>query len=201
VSGSPLIATKHAAVPFTKLIFCDLDPGNVAALRKRTSGDDRVTIMPGDCNQHIDGIVAEVPRYGLNLALIDAYGLGPLAFDTIRKLAISSERMDLLYHYPTGTMKRNIANAKAGAATKAKMARALGDGVTAIAPRHVVREIETLRGNLAKLGYTGKKARIVEVPNSKGVIMYHLIYASRHPLGDDIWDSITRPKQQGELWR
>lgn len=198
--GSPLIAVKHDSAPFTKLIFCDLDEGNVAALAERTRGDSRVSIIEGDCNAEIDRIVAEVPRYGLNLALVDPYGLNQLVFETIRRLALSSERMDLLIHFPTGTMKRNIAKAKTGAATKAKMANALGEGVTAIAPRHVVREVETLRKNLAKLGYTGSGARVLDVRNGSGVVMYHLVYVSRHPLGDKIWESITRPKEQRELF-
>jgi three-Cys-motif partner protein len=200
VDGSPLIAMNYRRSPFTKLIFCDLDEANVDALQKRTAGDGRVIVRRGDCNVEIDRIVEGVPRYGLNLALIDPYGLDALNFDTIQKIASSSERMDLLIHYPTGDMKRNIANARSGAATKVRMGKALGSGVTASAPRHVVREIETLRANLEKLGYTGNRSRVVEVPNSKGAIMYHLVYASRNPLGDDIWQSITRPKDQRELF-
>jgi three-Cys-motif partner protein len=199
VDGSPLIAAKNTAAPFSRLIFCDLDAANVAALRKRAEGDSRVLIIEGDCNKEIDRIVAEVPRYGLNLAFIDPYGLDALDFAIIEKLARSSDRMDLLIHYPTGAMKRNLGRAGTRALTKAKMTKALGTGVTAARPREVVREIDaTLRKNLVSLGYTGKKLRSVPVENSKGVTMYHLVYASKHPLGDDIWESITRPKQ-GEL--
>jgi three-Cys-motif partner protein len=197
VDGSPLIAKKHN---FTKVILCDLDPGNVDVLRTRTRGDGRVTIIPGDCNKEIDRIVAEIPAYGLNLALIDPYGIG-LDFKTIEKLARASKRMDLLIHFPTGAMKRNIANAKAGVATREKMSKGVGRAVAAVAPRHVVREIETLRTNLVeRLGYTGNATRIVAVKNGTGTIMYHLLYASRDPLGDDIWESITRPKVQRELF-
>lgn len=196
VDGSPLIAVKHTAAPFSQLVFCDLDSANVAALRKRTNGDERVLIIEGDCNIEIDRIVAEVPRYGLNLAFIDPYGLGALHFATIEKLARSSDRMDLLIHYPTGAMKRNIGRARTQAVTKARMAKAIGGGVKAERPRDVAREIETLRKNLEKLGYTGKKLRSIPVENSKGVVMYHLVYVSKHPLGDVIWDSIRRSEQR-----
>lgn len=199
VNGSPLIAAGHSTAPFTKLVFCDRDAENAAALRARTAGDNRVTIIEGDCNVEGDRIVEEIPRYGLNLAFIDPYGLKELSFETIQKLANSSERMDLLIHYPTGAMKRNIAKVKTQAVTKARMAKALGEGVKADQPRDVTRQIdETLRKNLERLGYTGRKVRSVPVRNSKGVPMYHLVYASKHPLGDDIWESITRPRQ-GEL--
>ena len=108
--------------------------------------------------------------------------------------------MDLLIHYPTGTMKRNVANRNASAATRAKMTKALGGGVTAELPRDVVREMETLRRNLEKLGYVSRETRVVPVVNGSNTIMYHLLYASRHPLGDKIWESITRPKVQRELF-
>ncbi len=79
VDGSPLIAVKHAAAPFTKVILCDLADENVAALRQRTRGDERVLTIPGDCNENIDRVVLEIPPYGLNLALVDPYGLAPMA--------------------------------------------------------------------------------------------------------------------------
>lgn len=199
VDGSPLIAVKHDAARFTKIILCDLNEDNVRALQHRTQGDARVVTIVGDCNQVIDRIVSEIPPFGLNLALLDPYGLAPLDFETIKRLAMAGKRMDLLVHFPTGDMKRNIANARSSEATKERMDKALGGGVRAVLPRDVVREIERLRTNLAALGYTGKQVRSVPVLNSQGVIMYHLVYASRNPLGDSIWQSITTPKGQREL--
>lgn len=199
VDGSPLIAVKHNAAAFTKVILCDLNEANVEALRRRTQGDSRVEVVPGDCNKNIARIVAMIPQYGLNLALVDPYGVAALDFESIKGLALACKRMDLLIHFPTGDMKRNIANAKASEATKERMERALGGGVRALLPRDVAREIETLRTNLAALGYTGKNVRSVPVANSQGVVMYHLVYASRDPLGDKIWDSVTAPKGQREL--
>ncbi len=93
-------------------------------------------------------------------------------------------------------MKRNIAKAKTNAVTKTRMQKALGEGVRADDPKDVVREIETFRRNLAALGYTGNRVRSVPVSNNQGVIMYHLVYASKDPLGDKIWQSITSPKQR-----
>lgn len=199
VDGSPLVAVKHSASPFTKVILCDLNEANIQALQHRTQGDARVVTIPGDCNREIGRVVSEVPQFGLNLALVDPYGLAALDFETIKRLATACKRMDLLIHFPTGDMKRNIANTKSSEATKERMDKALGGGVRAALPKDVAREIETLRTNLASLGYTGKKVRSVPVANSQGVIMYHLVYASRNPLGDAIWQSITSPKGQREF--
>lgn len=196
VDGSPLIAVKHSAAPFTKVILCDLNAANIDALRRRTRGDTRVETVPGDCNKEVGRIVSMVPQYGLNLALVDPYGVAALNFESIKRLALACKRMDLLVHFPTGDMKRNIANARSSEATRERMDKALGGGVRAVLPRDVTREIETLRTNLAALGYTGKKVRSVPVANSQGVVMYHLVYASKDPLGDKIWQSITAPKQR-----
>jgi three-Cys-motif partner protein len=196
VDGSPMISMKHSGAPFTKLIFCDLDASNAAALRGRACCDPRVTVIQGDCNLVIDKIVSEIPAYGLNFALIDPFGLAPMDFDTIKKIASAGKRMDLLIHFPTGDMKRNIAKSDTSEATKARMGKALGEGVRAERPKDVVREVDTLRRNLGSLGYTGASVRTVPVTNQQGVIIYHLVYASRDSLGDKIWQSITSPKQQ-----
>ena len=79
------------------------------------------------------------------------------------------------------------------------MGKALGQGVQAGRAGEVVREIDTLVGNLASLGYTGSNVRRVPVTNSQGVVQYHLVYASRDPLGDKIWQSITASPTQREL--
>jgi three-Cys-motif partner protein len=196
VDGSPLIAAKHAAAPFSKLIFCDLDPENVGALQARTRSDARVKILHGDCNIIVEAIAAEIPEYGLNLALYDPYALSAMDFAAIKTIASVGKRMDLLINFPTDDMKRNLAKRQTHESTKARMGKALGEAVTASRPKDVPREIETLRKNLAAVGYTGKDVRSVAVENGVGVIMYHLVYASKDPLGDKIWQRITRPKQR-----
>jgi len=45
----------------------------------------------------------------------------------------------------------------------------------------------------------GNTHRSVPVASSQGVVMYHLVYASRDPLGDRTWDSVTAPRDQREL--
>lgn len=48
IDGSPLIAMGHVEHPFGKLVLCEADPENVAALRRRTaSNGDRVIVEPG----------------------------------------------------------------------------------------------------------------------------------------------------------
>src|SRR5205823_1774001 len=106
--ASPLIVLEHADAPFTRVILCDTDPENIAALRARTNANHtRTVILQGDCNAMIDEIMAHVPIHGLNFALIDPFGPTPLKWATIAKLG-SMKRMDLIIHFPTGAIKRNF---------------------------------------------------------------------------------------------
>src|SRR5207237_5242123 len=90
--------------------LCDLDEENVAALRKRVQPfGGRATVIAGDCNATINSVIRETPPFGLNIALIDPYGLRPLSHETWGKLATVG-KMDLLFHFPTGDIQRNLAN-------------------------------------------------------------------------------------------
>ena len=68
-------------------------------------------MIRGDCNEVIDEAISRLPGHGLNLALVKPYGLEPLRFETLRKLA-QVKRMDLIIHFPIADMKRNILNVK-----------------------------------------------------------------------------------------
>jgi three-Cys-motif partner protein len=88
--GSPLVALQHREAPFSKLVFADQDAANVAALQARTASDTtRVKIIPGDSNANIDQIASDIPKYGLNIALVDPFGLSALKFCTAPRCARS----------------------------------------------------------------------------------------------------------------
>ncbi len=198
VDGSPLIALKHGKAPFTKVILCDIDPVNADALRRRVAPyGPRAVVIEGDCHANIDRIVAEIPRAGLNIALVDPFSLGQHDFDTIARLA-RIDRMDMLIHFPTMDAKRNW-----GQGSELRLTKALGTDAwrgKVRRPREVTRAIDTLRERLKEFGYTGNNVRSVEVTNSTGGVLYHLVYVSKHELGDKIWDSIAKRKGlQGSL--
>jgi three-Cys-motif partner protein len=190
VDGSPLIALKHGAAPFTKVIACELDPGNAAALRARVAPfGERAVVIEGSCHDRIGAVVAEIPASGLNFALIDPYSLDQLDFETISRLA-AVERMDMLIHFPTMDAKRNWGQGSEARLTKALGTEAWRDRVRK--PRDVTRAIDVLRDRLQAFGYTGQDVRSVEVRNSTGGVLYHLVYASKHKKGDEIWQSIAK---------
>lgn len=200
IPGSPLIALRHAAAPFSRLVFCDLDPENIRALAARTVNDrERISVVPGDSNENIAAVVAQVPEYGLNMALVDPYGPRELCWGTMRALAART-RMDFIIHFPTGSLKRNFGKRgfdrriDAIVGTDAWRAKVRG-------ARDVPRLIGYLRSSLVGLGYASDQVRSLPITNSRNVPIYHLVFATRHERGNAIWQSIARrsPAGQGEL--
>jgi three-Cys-motif partner protein len=201
--GSPLIALQHRDAPFSKLIFCDHEADNVNALGVRTASDAaRVKIIQGDSNTRIDEVVSEIPEYGLNIALVDPYALSALKFTTLEALA-KFVRMDLIVHFPTADIKRNL---EQNENTKQWLTEALGtpwwaEGIASTTD--VGHLIEVFKRQLATLGYKSTEVRSEPIKNNKKLTLYYLVYASKNERGDAIWQSITKNKpsgQQGMGW-
>ncbi len=196
ISGSPLIAVRHARAPFTQIVLCDKEPENADALRKRTAGYGTVHVLEGDCNHRIEDILNLIPEYGLNIALLDPYGLRPLSFETISALG-RVKRMDLLIHFPTMDIKRNLQNKSQlqyidqFLGTKDWRSRVKSPG-------DVVKLIDVLREQLAPVGYDQKAVRSLPVLNRNKNVLYHLIYASKHVKGNAIWESIAKTTATGQ---
>lgn len=189
VDGSPLVALKAAANknPFTKVVLCDLAEANANALRKRTEHYG-AKVIEGDCNATIGEIVRNIPEHGYNFALVDPFAASALKFSTIKRLA-AVKRMDLLIHFPTGSMKRNwlLDYEELLGLPKAQW------GVDMTQPSDITRLIPVLRRQLVAFGYNADEVYIntPAIRNSSNTILYHLVFASKDPLGHKIWKSIT----------
>ncbi len=138
----------------------------------------------------IDEVIGCVPTQGLNMALIDPYGLEPLRFETLRKLA-QVPRMDLILHFPVSDMKRNITNVKKDE-YQGFIDRFLGTHVDIAHLSEVPRLIDVLRAQLKPFGYQQEQVRSVPIQNSTNALLYYLVYISKHPKGNEIWQSLTR---------
>jgi three-Cys-motif partner protein len=192
IDGSPLFAVKHDRAPFTKLIFCDWEQENADALAWRTMGDERVRIIVGDCAKRIEDVVAEIPPYGLNFTLIDPFGPAGLRWTVLERLA-SIERLDLLIHFPTGAIKRNFENLDMDL-----IVGTTGWRRDVKAPHDVPRLIDHLRNSLVRVGYTGDQVRSMGIKTTQQLLLYHLVFISKHPLGNKIWESITKTDAKGQ---
>jgi three-Cys-motif partner protein len=194
IDGSPLIAASHSKAPFTKLILCDLALANVTALEARLAAHrKRLSLIQGDSIENIDKVVREIPPHGLNLALVDPFGPKGLRWSVLEKLG-QVKRMDLLIHFPTSSIKRNFHNNydfddMVGTKEWRKNVRCAQD------VHHLV---DHLRESLGRLGYTGERVRSMPVRNSKEGTLYYLVFATKKPLGDDIWTSIVKTDARGQ---
>lgn len=196
--GSPLIALQHRVAPFSKLVFCDIDKENIAALGARTTSDAaRVKTILGDSNETIERVASEVPEYGLNIALVDPFALSALKFRTLERLS-RFPRMDLIIHFPTADIKRNL---EQNENTKLWLTEALGTSAWSadlISMTDVGHLIEVFKEQLSSLGYGSKTVRSQPIKNKKHLPLYYLVYASKNERGDDIWQSITKNEPSGQ---
>jgi three-Cys-motif partner protein len=199
IDGTPAIAIKTTKAPFTRLVFCDMDHENAETLRDRYSSDERVRIVEGDCNAKIDEIASHIPKSALSLALIDPFGASVMSFDTIARLA-KFPRMDLIVHFPTMGIKRNLEKTPNYAR---HVDRLLG---TSEWQRYVkdadqvVKLISMLKDRLAELGYIRDDdlAGDPAFKNDEGGILYHLFFASKDPLGYKLWKSLLKTAPSGQ---
>lgn len=196
--GSPMVAFRHAEAPFTQLVLCDLAPENVRALRARTAGDaSRVTVVEGDCNEKIEQAAAAIPEHGLNIALVDPFALQALKFSTLKRLA-AFKRMDLVVHFPTADIKRNLGQNEN---TKRWLDEALGTNewsTKITSSTDVAGLIEVFKKQLGTLGYQSQHVRSEPIRNNQNATLYYLVYASKSDRGDKIWQSITKNKPSGQ---
>jgi three-Cys-motif partner protein len=109
IDGSALVSLS-AKYPFKKYIMVELDSEAVNALKKRvekTPYKDQVKIIPGDCNEKINEIIAEIPERSVSLAVVDPTGLH-IKFETLQKLT-EDLRIDLIITFPEGMdINRNL---------------------------------------------------------------------------------------------
>lgn len=168
--------------------------GSLRALEHRLLPHrNRVKIIEGDCVASIEDIASEIPLHSLNFALIDPFGPSGLRWSVLERLA-QFPRMDLLIHFPTGSLKRNLHNHP-----DFNQMVGASESLSDVPGAHDVgKAMEQLRENLARLGYSGKQVRCIDIRNSKKTILYHLFFASKKQLADDIWSSIAKVDACGQ---
>lgn len=196
--GSPLIALHHEEAPFSKLVFCDSNSGNVRSLQARTASDStRVKVILGDSNKIINQLAGEIPEYGLNIALVDPFALSALKFSTLERLA-KFQRMDLIVHFPTADIKRNLEQHRN---TRAWLTEALGTSswtAELTSMTDVGRLIDVFKKQLSLLGYGSNSVRSAPIKNNQNLPLYYLIFASKSEQGDKIWQKITKNAANGQ---
>lgn len=201
--GSALIAAQHQE--FSRLFINDTNIRATDALRVRL-GDQhggRILIHTGDCNT-----VAETAREflfppmsrrrTLGLAVIDPSAY-QMHFDSIRRLT-SGVRMDLMIVLMTSYMQRFLHTPS----FIEPLSHILGDDQVAdLNGRRSRGErlgfddfLSCFERQLASIGYD--YVHRVPAHNSVGGVVYHIIYASRHPLGQEFSARASSRRMDGQ---
>jgi three-Cys-motif partner protein len=202
IDGSPLIALKFQ---FVKYFFFESDTRCHMALAARVKArapEKDVKIIPGDCNDKVDQI--EPPTSSLGLAFIDPSGVSPLAFETIRRLAMN-RKIDLIINFHEGMgIRMNIHQhtKKEGGALDSFVGSGRWRQKFKNAPSsidEVCREITNeFQDNLRGLDYRMIDRDHIPVRTDQNSLLYYVIFASTHPRGNEFWRKITLINPYGQ---
>ncbi|MDO9230764.1 MAG: three-Cys-motif partner protein TcmP [Syntrophales bacterium] len=110
VPGSPLNALL-VEPRFDRIVLIDLDAERIELLKTLCGSDERVEIMPGDCNEVLLDKVAPsltYSSYWRGLCVLDPYGIHgkPLRWRTIKQLA-DLRTVDIFLNFPLMDINRN----------------------------------------------------------------------------------------------
>lgn len=200
IDGSPLIALR-CKVPFTHCFFNDIDRSTIDSLYSRTRSftSTKITLFSEDCNEVIKDLRSSLPSSSLDFCFIDPFKW-EIKFDSIRQLT-KDRSMDLAITFHSGNMKRvvddhpDVLNDFFGDdewQRECKSARAKGQ------VRMGRALLDAYKRRLSDLGYYGVHDFTL-VKSTKGVPLYHLVFASRHPRGEEFWGKISRRLSTGQL--
>ena len=205
IDGSPLIALL--GFNFDKYFFFEANPACHQALDERVMARapqkyETVKIIQGDCNTMLDK--AALPTDGLGLAFIDPTGISQLSFETVSKLA-NNRQIDLIINFPEGMgirMNLHQYSQKEKTALDRFMGSARWQQRYQKSPKtfdQVCREIaQEYLENLRSLGYLAVDSDRIPVRTNQNVLLYYLLFASKHPRGNDFWRKIKRVNPHGQ---
>jgi three-Cys-motif partner protein len=208
--GSPLLALKIKP-RFDHLHLADLNPENIAALRKRIQPQDldRVTINVGDCNTLVDEVLRRISNRTLVLAFIDPEGF-EVDFATLAKLA--KKRVDLLYLFASGIgVRRNLKNALiaknsrldkwwGGRDWRELPAAKWAVGKLADEPVEKILQsfVAAFRRRVGQAGFQFQDEEVLPFSNTRNAQLYHLLFFSHDQAGLTIWHNIKKVAPGGQ---
>lgn len=201
IEGSPLIALSQKTA-FSHYVFVDSDENHIEALDRRipefAPASHKLTLH-GDCNDPVvlEKITQFVPENALCLAFIDPFKWD-IVFDTIQTLT-TSRRVDIILTFQTGGMQRGAGYGPVS------LNRFFGDDGkwneiynTALKGRKIRALLDYYMQRLSTLDYLQQNyPSEVAVVNSKNRPIYYMVFASKHPRGQDFWQKAIQRTATG----
>jgi three-Cys-motif partner protein len=201
VEGSPLLALNHE---FSRYVFVDV-PEVLSVLKRRLIDHPKasqISFVEGDCNAVIETVRQSLPPNHLTLAFIDPTGL-QIQFRSVRHL-VQNRKMDLLMTIQLGmgvTMNLPQYLKSEGARLTAFLGNAKwredvkqGGTASQFARRYLSRYVQELRS----MGYSTVRERAIDIRNDQNLLLYVMVLASRHPLGEKFWREATQIEWTGQ---
>lgn len=214
----PLVASPERALevqpPFTKLIFCELQPRSATSLRRslgqRFPGRD-ITVLAGDCNKTMPPALASLAegwRYAPTFAFLDQFS-AQVTWQTIEALARFKApekwKTELWLFFPDALIPRGAYQVEGqprfeefahrvdlmyGTADWRVILRGRHAGVLT-APQARSELLNLMRWRLERtLGY--KATLPLTVTNGNGTPIYTMVHATDHQAGISIMTSVLR---------
>jgi three-Cys-motif partner protein len=161
-----------------------------------------IAIVPGDCNRLIDHVK---PSPGsLGLAFIDPTGLSPFKFETMRTLT-ANRQIDLIINFHEGMgirMNMHQYMAKEDSALDLfvgsdRWRKEIGEDSTSLDQLCQAITAE-FRDNLRTLGYKIVDGTQIPIRAQNNILLYYLLFASKHPRGNEFWEKIGAINPHGQ---
>jgi three-Cys-motif partner protein len=191
-------AAKHA--PFGKIYIGDLDATNLDACKQRLAQEHLgpVSTFEGAAEATARAIRRDLSPTALHFAFLDPYSVHAMPFSIIQTLA-ELPRMDMLIHFSTMDMQRNIKALMAGGKLdnfapgwREHINPAARNDIALIAVFHY------WYGLIRKLGYHISD-NIERVSGAKNQPLYWLVLVSKNELGEKFWDKVSNVTPQPRL--
>ncbi len=189
--------------PFTHYIFVDKDPRCTQALSeriRRVAGEANFTVLTGDVNTCVSEVLNALPRFGPSKGLLSYCFVDPFAadlhFETIKTLG--RLRIDFLILLMLGLDSRVNFRTYLTDESSTRIAELVDcpdwrDEWRRESQRrrpNVIRFLMTKFDQaMSRIGYRSApldSALSIRVPR-KNVLIYELVFYSKHPLGEDFW--------------
>lgn len=186
-----------SGAPFTRVLVGDIDAERARANELRlVAAGASVQSFVGPANRTVDAMIEVVPFGALVLAYIDPYNLEYLSFSIIERLS-KLKFVDFAVHFSLMDLTRNIdmeLDPK-----RDRFDHAL-PGWRSAAPTDALSK-SSLPGwffdawckAVAELGFK-ISGQMPLITDGKGRSIYRLVFFSRHPLPDRIWNDIARSR-------
>ena len=224
VLGSPLLAL-NTQYPFTDYYFVDLEQQNIDWLTERSKSSNvsqnHIHYLTGNANQKVEDIVQDIEQTDkifikgvgscLNLAVLDPEGL-ELEWATVEALG-KMKTMDLIIHYSQNGLTRNLEK-YLSLSEDTVIDRFFGDRGWRDVYKDALSKKERIgihrmlidyyKAKLGKMGYVviNDQQQTVREPlirnTERNAPLYRLIFASKHPLGNKIWNEVTKKDYYGQ---